>query len=121
MMPAMRLLRLRQPPTRRRVFELVVGGPIGRWFQRHRWAAFTLPLPRVVLVFYWNTPRPNPLVRVHEFRHVEQFEGVFFLAAWYRYLTQLARHGYRDNPYERDAYEVEAEAADNGLPEWAAP
>jgi hypothetical protein len=121
MILAMQLLRLRQPPTRRRVFELVVAGPVGRWFQRHRWAGFTLPLPRVVLIFYWNTPRPNPLVRVHEFRHVEQFDGALFIVAWYRYLAKLAVHGYRDNPYERDAYEVEADAEANGLPAWAAP
>src|SRR3954468_9119537 len=51
-----RLLRLRQPPTRKRVFELLVDGPVGRWFRRQGWAGFTLPLPRVFLIFYWNTP-----------------------------------------------------------------
>jgi hypothetical protein len=116
----MQLLQLPQPPTRKRVFELVVSGSIGRWFQRHGWAAFTLPLPRGFLIFYWNTPRPNPLVRVHEFQHVEQFDGMVFIVAWVRYLTQLAIHGYRENPFERDAYDVEADAAANGLPEWAA-
>jgi len=117
----MRLLRLRQPPTRKRVFELVVDGPIGRWFRRQGWAGFTLPLPRVFLIFYWNTPEPSPFVRVHEFRHVEQMERAIFVVAWVRYLAQLAIHGYRNNPFERDAYDVEAEARADGLPDWAAP
>ena len=73
-------LRLRQPPTRKKVIELAVAGPVGRWFARRRWAAFTLPLPFVVVIFYWNTPAPNPYTRVHEFVHVEQDQATpFFL------------------------------------------
>jgi hypothetical protein len=113
-------LRLRQPPTRKKVIELAVAGPVGRWFARRRWAAFTLPLPFVVVIFYWNTPAPNPYTRVHEFVHVEQDQATpFFLVFWIQYLAELARHGYRRNAYERAAFAVEHDAFANGLPEWA--
>jgi hypothetical protein len=113
-------LHLRQPPARKKVLELAVGGPVGRWFARRRWAAFTLPLPFVVVIFYWNTPAPNPYTRVHEFVHVAQDEAspVFFVF-WVRYLVELARRGYRGNEYERAAFDVEHAAFANGLPEWA--
>ena len=65
-------LRLRQPPTRKKVIELAVRGPVGRWFARRNWAAFVLPLPFACLIFYWNTDAPDPFTRVHEFVHVEQ-------------------------------------------------
>lgn len=116
-------LHLRQPaqPTiSKNVVELCVGGPIGRWFARRRWAAFTLPLPFVVLIFYWDTPAPSPLTRVHEFVHVGQDQAhPFFLVFWVKYLAELARHGYRGNRYEQAAFAVERDAAANGLPDWA--
>jgi hypothetical protein len=113
-------LHLPQPPARKKVLELAVAGPVGRWFARRRWAAFTLPLPFVVVIFYWNTPAPNPYTRVHEFVHVAQDEAspVFFVF-WVKYLVELARRGYRGNEYERAAFAVEHAAFANGLPEWA--
>jgi hypothetical protein len=113
-------LRLQQPPTTRTVVELMVRGPIGRWFARRRWSGFTLPLPFVTVIFYWNTSAPSPYTRVHEFVHVAQDEanGFFFLT-WVKYLAELARHGYRGNRYEIAAYRLEDEARANGLPDWA--
>jgi len=113
-------LRLRQPAIDKKVVELIVGGPIGRWFARRRWAAFTLPLPFIVLIFYWDTPAPSPLTRVHEFVHVGQDQAhPFFFVFWVKYLAELARRGYRGNRYEQAAFAVERDAAANGLPDWA--
>jgi len=113
-------LRLRQPPTRKRVIELAVGGPVGRWFARRGWSAFVLPLPFACVIFYWNTPAPDPFTRVHEFVHVEQDEahGLFFVF-WVKYLAQHVARGYRGNRYEAAARAVERDARENGLPEWA--
>ncbi|HXU03359.1 MAG TPA: hypothetical protein VN903_20475 [Polyangia bacterium] len=113
-------LLLRQPPTRKTVVELAVGGPVGRWFARRGWSAFTLPLPFACLIFYWNTRAPDPMTRVHEFVHVEQDEAhSFFLAFWARYLAEHFAHGYRGNKYEQAARAVEDDAQRNGLPDWA--
>jgi hypothetical protein len=115
-------LRLRQPATRRTVVELVVRGPIGRWFARRRWAGFTLPLPFVIVIVYWHTSTPSPYTRVHEFVHVAQDEAnASFVMTWVKYLVELARHGYRRNRYEIAAYRVEDDAREIGLPEWARP
>ena len=114
-------LRLRQPPTRKRVIELAVGGPVGRWFARRGWAAFVLPLPFACLIFYWNTRTPDPFTRVHEFVHVEQdAANPFFLLFWVKYLAQHLARGYRGNAYEAGARAVENDARRNGLPDWAA-
>jgi len=115
-----RTLHLKQPRTEKRVVECVVAGAVGGWFRRRGWRAFTLPLPFVVVIFYWGAAAADPLTRVHEFVHVEQDEqSPFFLVFWVKYLVELARRGYRRNWYEREAYNVEADAAANGLPEWA--
>jgi hypothetical protein len=115
-------LRLRQPATKRTVVELVVRGPIGRWFTRRRWAGFTLPLPFVTVIFYWHTGTPSPYTRVHEFVHVAQDEAnALFAMTCVKYVVELARHGYRRNCYEVAAYRVEDDAREIGLPEWARP
>lgn len=135
----MRRLRLRQPPGCGRVVELAIGGPLGRWFRRRDWGAFTVPLPFVQVIVYWfvyGQEIPAMLLRVHEWTHVEQnLRDRFWLASWCRYAVGLARvlrwrqlfrrpaaaleAAYRDHPAERDAYAVERYAAENGLPEWA--
>ena len=113
-------LHLRQPPTRKPVIELAVAGPIGRWFARRRWSAFTLPLPMTVLIFYWDTNPPSPFTRVHEFVHVAQdAASPFFLVMWVKYLAEHVRRGYRLNRYEVEAFEIERDARLNGLPDWA--
>jgi len=114
-------LRLRQPPTRKTVVELAVGGRVGRWFARRNWAAFVLPLPFACLIFYWNTTAPDPYTRVHEFVHVEQDEEhAFFLVFWLKYLAEHLARGYRGNRFERAARAVEHDARVSGLPDWAA-
>jgi len=113
-------LRLPQPSTRKKVVELAVSGPVGRWFARQGWGAFTLPLPFLCVIFYWSTPAPSPYTRVHEFVHVAQDEASpFFLVFWAQYLGEHFRHGYRGNPYEQDAFATENDARSNGLPDWA--
>jgi hypothetical protein len=115
-------VRLAQPPTAKKVIELAVGGPIGRWFARRNWAAFVLPLPFVCLIFYWNTRAPDPYTRVHEFVHVQQDEEhPFWLVFWVKYLAEHVAHGYRGNRYEAAARAVEHDARLSGLPEWARP
>ncbi len=114
-------LRLPQPTSKKPVLEYVVDGFIGRWMQSHNWGAFTLPLPVLTLILYWNTPNPAPGVRVHEYVHVYQTEHLFFFVAWYRYLRELAFKGYRANRYEVEAYEIEALGDANGFPSWADP
>lgn len=69
------------------------------WFRGFR--GFTLG----VLIFV-KDPRDVPLV-CHEMQHVAQFLRQPF-TFWFRYLVELARHGYRNNRYEIEAREVES-------------
>lgn len=134
-----------QPPTKKKVVELVVGGRVGRWFSNHGWGAFTLPLPFLVLIFYWSNKTPvydfdvEPLCRVHEFVHVAQDErNLCFAVSWWDYYRSMWKHfaftawryghvslshalmdAYYANDYEAEAYAVEAAAEQNGLPAWA--
>src|SRR5690349_369554 len=74
-MSGIRKLALARPPTRKVVWELGVSNFFGRWMRERGWAGFTLPLPGVVIVFYWLRrvdERPDAFVRVHEFVHVRQ-------------------------------------------------
>src|SRR4051812_28065522 len=123
LMFAVERLRLRQPTTDKPVVELVVSNFFGRWMRSEGWAGFTLPLPLVTVIFYWVAKRAqpiSPLVRVHEFVHVQQLGG-FFLSGWLRYGAAMIRAGgrYRENALEIEAYAVERDAAKNGLPPWA--
>jgi hypothetical protein len=119
-------LTLKQPNTKKPVIELTVGGWVGNKFRSANggWAGFTLPLPWVVLIFYWLIPgetEPNPYVRVHEMVHVIQdARHRCFLGTWYAYLREMWSHSYRDNIYEVEAYTVQYryETA-NALPDWA--
>jgi hypothetical protein len=114
-------LRLPQPPTLKRVIELAVSNAFGRWMRRNNWAAFTLPLPFLTIVFYWHEAgdeRPDPYVRVHEFVHVRQDQRLPLFPV--RYLTALFTDGgYRSNRFEVEAYRIEAAARREGLPDWA--
>lgn len=48
--------------------------------------------------------RQSPRLLAHELRHVQQCERAGSMAAFLaRYLWQVARHGYRDAPFEADA------------------
>jgi len=110
-------LHLRQPQTKRPVFEIAVTNFFGRWMERKGWGGFTLALGLFHIIFYWMpTAEVHPLMRVHEFAHVEQAErpGPF----WIQYL-QAHRAGYKVNPFEVEARAAEQKAHDEGLPDWA--
>jgi hypothetical protein len=105
-----------QPPKMPAV-EYLVGGPVGRWFLKRGWAGVTLNLPfRRAVILYWSFP--SALTRVHEFVHVEQGRRWGFWGFYGRYALGL-RHGYRRNPLECEAYDVQTRAACEGLPAWA--
>jgi hypothetical protein len=131
-----------QPAAKKKVIELEIGGWLGRLLQKHNWGAFTLPFPFFVLILYWSMEdapdgEVNPLIRVHEFVHVQQDEGnLFFLVTWVKYLYESVRRiswksiranglskavleAYYANGYEAEAYLVEDLAEKNGLPDWA--
>jgi hypothetical protein len=120
-----RRLRLQQPKTKKKVIELVWANWIGRKMWNRGWGGLTTWLPGVVVISYWAYD-PEPLVRVHEFVHVRQGDD---MGNWLNAITHyeaesisdgLAGRGwYSDNKYEQEAYAVEAEAAKNGLPDWA--
>jgi hypothetical protein len=113
-----RRLRLLQPVTRKPVIEIVWEGRFARWMARSGWGAFTLPLPFVVVISYWLAA--PPLVRVHEFVHVDQDQrSGCFLFMWVGYLGELARRSYRGSKYEIEAYKMEEAARRSGLPHWA--
>ncbi len=114
----MNLLHLQQPATGSKVIEVVLDGFLGRFMRRRNWAGTTIPLPLVTIVLYYG--QPDPLVRVHEYHHVEQREALGLIGFWITYLRDAIKYGYAKNPLEIDAYEVEADAKANGLPGWAA-
>jgi hypothetical protein len=114
-------LSLARPPTRKVVIELGVWNAFGRWMRRQGWLGFTLPLPFLVIVFYWlQEPgeSPDPYVRVHELVHVRQDQRLPFFAL--RYLWALAADGgYHRNRFEVEARRIEEAARVEGLPAWA--
>lgn len=119
----LRILGLSKPISKCKVVELVVAGPIGRWFKKRNWAAVTIPLPFFVFILYWASDRkdtPNPYTRVHEFIHVFQSEQKFFYLL--RYFRESWKNGYENNKYERDAYLQTRSCMDRrALPDWAKP
>jgi hypothetical protein len=66
------------------------------WFGEGSW---TITLGRTV--FLGPAARLDPELLLHEVRHVQQFGASPLFAL--RYLWELVRHGYHDNPYEADA------------------
>jgi hypothetical protein len=103
------------------VVELAVWNGFGRWMRRQGWLGFTLPLPGLVIIFYWledSSDEPDPFVRVHEFVHVRQDQRLPFFALRYLWAL-LADGGYRGNRFEVEARRIEAAAHEEGLPEWA--
>jgi hypothetical protein len=124
-----------KPKTKKKVVELTCDGWLARKMADNNWAAFTLPLPFVVLIFYWvsdsASSQVDQLVRVHEFVHVHQDEGnVCFLVSWVKYGYELVRQrlqtrswmqAYVHNRYEAQAYEVEDRvwSGEDPRPDWA--
>lgn len=124
------LLNMPQPKTKKRVLEFAVDNFVGHFMFRRGWAAVTLPLPFVVLIFYWIgednglNERPRslarlPYVRVHEFVHVAQearYKTCFHF--WWAYLSELRRNGYHNNAFELEADLAEDQAYRDGLEGW---
>ncbi len=93
---------------------VVARGPI-RWFLlASNSVGIAMPWGRVYLLAPWFEDR---LTRLHELVHLRQIQrdgSVFFTC---RYLWWLVRYGYWRNPYEVEAYTLEAEAkARRGAP-----
>lgn len=115
-------LHLKQPATKRPVYEFQVTNILSAWFLNHNWAAVTLPLFGCCLILYWTLPEENvlPHKRVHEFIHVSQAER----PGWFypQYIKALmVGHGYKMNPMEIEARVGEIESLLHGLPDWAKP
>jgi hypothetical protein len=139
-MKSIKRIRKTQPATKKKVIELEIGGWLGRKLNAHNWGAFTWPFAFIVLILYWSTEDApdgdvNAFERVHEFTHVAQDEkNLFFLVTWVKYFWSSAHHlywrgwghisemlmdAYYANDMEVEAYAVEHEAEENGLPPWA--
>ena len=75
---------------------------VGRWFNAHGWGGFTLGRT----IFLWG--RDNPRCEFHERVHARQLMqcGIAF---WPVYIFWFAVHGYRQNPFEIEAYRLTAE------------
>lgn len=116
-----RTLALPQPITKRRVVEVMVAGPIGRWFRKRQWAAITIPLPFFVFILYWAKDKkeePNSYIRYHEFIHVKQSAELSFYLI--RYFLESWKFGYDKNRFEREAYMLTRSVMDRrDLPDWA--
>jgi hypothetical protein len=111
---------------KKKVIELKVAGPIGRWMVKHKWAGQTTPLPFIIFIFYWVNSLSEdvlPKYRIHEFIHVSQDErNSFFLVTWVNYGIELWKNGYSGNKYEREAYRIQQSCSDRrDYPEWAKP
>jgi hypothetical protein len=135
-------LRKTQPPHNGKVFELHVGGWLGKYMWTHNWGGQTIPFPFFTLMVFWTMqPQPDgnvdPLTRVHEWVHVHQNNvNRFFFVSWIRYSWDDWKHfsfktwrakgfsaacmeAYWANKFEKEAYAVEDLARANGLPDWA--
>lgn len=74
---------------------------VGGWFMGgRRTPAGAVTLGRTILCNA-DLPISDDLI-VHELVHVEQWKDPLFAL---KYVAGWARHGYRDNPYERVAYD----------------
>ncbi len=109
----MKILHATQPPTEASVIEVVLDGFLGRFMRRKNWAGTTIPLPFLTVILYYRAPAPE--IRCHEFVHVEQREALGLSGFWFNYIRDTIKFGYRRNPMEVAAYEVEAERP---LPSW---
>ena len=135
-----RLSYAQNPAVKKRVFEFGVTNWLGKFMAGRNWAASTIPLPLCCIILYWMSADPYmPLYRVHESQHcVQDGANLFFLASWVKYGWEMLKNyplalwlkrkisftegGYVDyhlNRFEVEAYRVEFEARDNGLPDWA--
>ncbi len=79
----------------------------GGWFMGgSRRPAGAVTLGRTI-VFHADQPITDELI-VHELVHVEQWRDPLFAV---KYAAGWVRHGYRNNPYEEEAYRRQAQYA----------
>ena len=78
-----------------------------RWFLRGGgYRAITMPWRTIyVLREHWH----DPVLRRHERVHIEQIERDGAIRFTVLYLWYLVRYGYRQNPYEVEAYAREGD------------
>jgi hypothetical protein len=80
-----------------------------------RWAAAQVLLPR--RVFVRRGARLGRRLLAHELVHVDQLRTLGLMRYWLVYLALLARHGYREHPFELDAT---VRSAEPRFLDWAA-
>lgn len=86
-------------------------GPFWRWFlNRYNLAGIVMPItPRGPTCYYLHPWHKCPEFVRHENVHMSQIERLGKVRFTALYLYYLARHGYRDNPLEVEAYAQERE------------
>lgn len=87
---------------------IIIASGILQWlFDRIPLAAITLPFGRHGIILLDDSFKYHqPLLR-HELVHIEQIKREGRLRFAVKYLWYLAKYGYRENPYEREAYAKE--------------
>jgi hypothetical protein len=95
--------------------EQVFGEPVGgviviehsRYARMHRGMTATTRPNRILLAISGAEFVANRELLLHEYFHVLRQWGTGYLTRW-RYVVELARHGYWANRYEREAREFSA-------------
>jgi hypothetical protein len=85
-------------------------GPFRLFLERFGYRALTMPWRSIyVLHSHWD----DETLRRHELAHIEQIRRDGAIRFSVRYVWYLARHGYRNNPYEIEAYKRENDGTRN--------
>jgi hypothetical protein len=85
--------------------KVIVASGFWRWLLE--WlgaAALTMPWKTIYVL---DRCKYNQSLLLHELVHIEQIERDGPVTFTVKYLYWLARYGYWNNPYEREAYEKE--------------
>ena len=93
-------LRQARPRIKDGAIDLSVNGWLGKKFSAADWGAFTLSWT----ILYWGDDQAaDPGVRKHERQHVHQAlrYGILYPIV---YLIYGMQHGYKNNPFELEAY-----------------
>lgn len=79
--------------------DIVVGGEVAAWFNRHNWGGFTFGWT----ILYWGFTQYDVPHMTHERVHVRQFSN-YGIAYPFVYGYHLLTKGYNCNPFEVQAY-----------------
>ncbi|SRR5713226_7635077 len=107
------------PPPVALALERLFGEPVGgviviersRYARAHLGMCATTRPNRILLAIDGQAFVSNPDLLLHEYFHVIRQWGTGQLTRW-RYLMELMRCGYWDNPFEREAREFAVEAVE---------